>query len=65
MASISIKLDKRRVNAEGNYPVKIMIFNNQTDASISLSVFVPEKAWIKNGELRPIKNTYPAGGKGV
>ena len=59
MASILIKLDKRRENAEGKYPVKIVIFNNQSNASISLSVDVPEKAWIADGVERPVKTSYP------
>jgi hypothetical protein len=39
MASILIKLDMRRANAEGKYPVKIVIFNNQTNAAIPISFF--------------------------
>ena len=32
MASLSIKLDTRRKDANGNYPAKVVISNNQTDA---------------------------------
>lgn len=60
MASILIKLDKRRANAENKYPVKIIIFNNQSNASISLSLSLPAEAWIKDGMERPIKTSYPA-----
>ena len=59
MASILIKLDKRRANTEGLYPAKIKIFCNQTDVSISLGVSLPEKAWIKDGVERPIVATHP------
>ncbi|MDR2917805.1 MAG: site-specific integrase [Tannerella sp.] len=59
MASILTKLDTRRADKKGNYPVKIVIFSNQTNASISLNVSIPEKAWIRNGEERPVKTTYP------
>ncbi|MDR2773304.1 MAG: site-specific integrase [Tannerella sp.] len=59
MASILIKLDKRRPNAEGDYPVKLQIFNNQTNASLSLSYYVPERAWAGDGLQRPIKAAYP------
>lgn len=58
MASILIKLDKRRKNAENRYPVKILIFNKQTNASISLGLSLPASAWIKDGVQRPIKTTY-------
>jgi len=60
MASILIKLDKRRDNAEGKYPVKIVIFNNQTNASMSLSFDLPVSAWIKDGLQRPVRQSYPA-----
>lgn len=59
MASILIKLDRRRKNAEGRYPVKIIIFNNQANAAISLNLSLPVNAWIKDGLQRPIKSTYP------
>jgi integrase len=59
MASILVKLDRRRANAKGNYPVKIVIFNNQTNASISVSFSVPEGAWLKDGLRRPVKASYP------
>lgn len=59
MASILIKLDKRRANAEGKYPVKVILFNNQTNASISISLSLPESAWIKDGMQRPVKTNYP------
>jgi integrase len=59
MASILIKLDTRRANAEGNFPVKVVIFNNQTNAAISISFSVPESAWVKDGLQRPVKSSYP------
>ena len=59
MASLTIELDKRRVNAEWNYPVKFIIRNNQTNASISVNIDLPEKAWIKNGLERPVKVSHP------
>jgi integrase len=60
MASIRIKLDRRKANAEGNYPVKIIIFNNQTNASVSLNLYIPEKAWSGDGLDRPVKSSHPA-----
>ena len=59
MAAIAVILDKRRENAEGNYPVKIRITNNQDNTCISLNVFLPAKSWIKNGVERPVKTSYP------
>ena len=59
MASILVKLDKRRANAKGKYPLKLVIFNNQKNVSISLSLAVPLSAWIGDGIQRPIKVTYP------
>ena len=34
MASITVELDTHRANTDGNYPAKIIIRNNQTNASI-------------------------------
>jgi integrase len=59
MASILIKLDRRRANAEGNFPVKLVIVNNQTNAALSLSYCLPEKAWEGDGLQRPVKASYP------
>lgn len=59
MASVLVKLDRRRLNAEDKYPVKIIIFNNQTNAAISLGISMQEKFWIKDGIERPIKTSYP------
>jgi integrase len=59
MASILIKLDTRRANAEGKYPVKIVIFNNQTNAAIPISFSVPQGAWAGDGLQRPVKTSYP------
>jgi integrase len=38
--------------------VKLVISNNQTDAYISLSVYVPESAWERDGLQRPVKKNY-------
>ena len=59
MASILIKLDTRRANAEGLYPAKLIIFSNQTNAAISLNVSLPARAWIKDGVERPVEAKYP------
>jgi len=34
MASVTVELDTRRANTDGNFPAKIIIRNNQTNASI-------------------------------
>ena len=59
MASLLIKLDKRRKDTEDVYPAKLVIFNNQTSAYISLGISLPEKAWVKDGAERPVITTYP------
>ena len=59
MASLNVKLDTRRANTNGDYPVKLVISNNQTDAYISLNIDLPERAWIKNGIERPVKTSHP------
>ena len=59
MASVRVKLDNRRADEHGNYPVKIIVFHNQTNAAISLNCYLPEKAWIKNGLERPVKVSHP------
>ena len=64
MASLLIKLDKRRKldkrgkDTENIYPAKLVIFNNQTSAYISLGISLPEKAWIKDGVERPVVTTH-------
>ena len=59
MSSIRIKLDTRRADEHGNYPVKIIISHNQTNAAISLNCYLPKKAWIKDGLERPVKTSHP------
>ena len=59
MASLTTKLDTRRSNKNGNYPVQLVISNNQTNAYIYLSIDLPEKAWIKNGLERPVRSSHP------
>ena len=59
MASIRVKLDTRRADGKGNYPVKITITHNQTNAAISLNCFLPQKAWTGDGLERPVKTSYP------
>lgn len=59
MASIQIKLDRRRANSKGEYPIKFIVLCNKTNTSISTFISVPETAWIKDGVQRPLKNTYP------
>lgn len=59
MASILIKLDTRRANTKGDYPVKLVIVNKQTNAALSLSYYLPEKAWEGDGLRRPVKTSYP------
>ena len=59
MASIITILDTRRKDANGNYPAKIVITHNQTNANISLNISLPEKQWIKNGLERPVKSSCP------
>ena len=59
MASITTKLDTRKANKEGHYPVKFVVSNNQTNAYISLNINLPKGAWIKNGNDRPVKSTHP------
>jgi hypothetical protein len=58
MASIKTKLDTRRANERGEFPVKIVICNNQTNASLSLNFYLPRKAWEKDGLRRPVKSTH-------
>lgn len=58
MASIRIKLDKKRANEKGLYPVRFAIFNNQTNTSISLNLFLPESAWLGDGLQRPINQKF-------
>ena len=43
MASARTKLDTRRPDEHGNYPAKIIIVSNQTNASISLNCCLPER----------------------
>ena len=59
MASARIKLDTRRADENGNYPAKIIIVSNQTNASISLNCCLPEKAWLGDGIERPVKASHP------
>ncbi|MDR0756466.1 MAG: site-specific integrase [Tannerella sp.] len=59
MASIKTKLDRRRANERGEFPAKIVICNNQTNAALSLNFHLPEKAWEKDGLRRPVKSSYP------
>ena len=64
MASIRVKLDTRRANENGNYPVKIIIVHNQTNSAISINCYLPEKAWLGDGLERPVKVSY-AGAKTI
>ena len=59
MASARTKLDTRRPDEHGNYPAKIIIVSNQTNASISLNCCLPEKAWLGDGLERPVKTSHP------
>ena len=59
MASIRVKLDTRRANENGNYPVKIVIINYNSNAAIPINCYLPEKAWIGDGLERPVKTSYP------
>jgi integrase len=59
MASARVKLDTRRADEYGNYPAKIIISNNQTNAAISLNCYLPKKAWVGDGLERPVKLSHP------
>jgi integrase len=60
MASILIKLDKRKQNRRGEYPVIIRISGNQTTTSINTGIQILPEAWISDGLLRPVKSTWGA-----
>jgi len=59
MAKVNVTLDTRRADKNGDFPVKLIINHNNTNASISLNFYLPEKAWIGNGIERPVKSTWP------
>ena len=64
MASIRVKLDTRRADEHGNFPVKIIITHNQTNSAISFNCYLPAKAWMGDGLERPVKSSY-AGAKSI
>jgi len=47
------------INVESLYPAKLIIFNNQTNASMPLNMSLPAKAWIKDGLERPVEPKHP------
>jgi len=59
MANVNVTLDTRRADKNGYFPVKLIINHNNTNASIPLNFYLPEKAWIGNGIERPVKSTWP------
>ena len=59
MASLSITLDARRPNRDGDYPVKFVINAGKTNASIPINISLPIKSWLGNGFERPIKTSHP------
>lgn len=57
MASIKVKLDTRRGNKNNEYPIKVLITNNQTNAMISTGVAVKEDFF--DGTKKAVKPNCP------
>lgn len=46
MAKLSIILDIRKQTGEGNYPIKLKLYNNETSTTISTGRFIPKDVYV-------------------
>jgi len=60
MATLNLKLDKRRANKKGEYPVIIRLRHKRESTSISTHYAVKEKDWKGDDIQRPVKTSHTA-----
>jgi integrase len=60
MATLLIKLDTRRANRRGEYPVKLAISAHGKTSYVGLSLSLPASAWQGDGLQRPVHKSFPA-----